>query len=75
MPVLVLVLSWDGQSISGSWDTLTNGVQCACACPGTVPGWSEYLGVSGYSDKGVHCVWPIHLLSWDNQSTGVSWDL
>ena len=28
------------------------GVQCACAHPCTVLGWSEYLGISGYSDGG-----------------------
>ena len=46
------VLSRDGQSISGSWDTLTGG--CS-AHPCTVPGWSEYLGILGYTDRGVQC--------------------
>ena len=55
--VPIHVLSRDGQSILGSWDTLTGGgEQCACTHPCTVPGWSGYLGISGYSDRGVHAV-------------------
>ena len=46
------VLSHDGQSISRSRDTPTMKVQCACACPCTVPGWSEYLRISEFSDWG-----------------------
>ena len=61
------VLSRDGQSILGSRDTLTGGVQCAFAHPFTVPGWSEYLGISGYSDRGAYAL-PIHVLSRDGQS-------
>ena len=55
--VPIHVLSRDGQSILGSRDTLTGrGEQCAC----TVPGWSEYLGISGYSDRegGAVCLCP-----------------
>ena len=39
-------LSRDGQSISGSWDTMTNvdSLVCTCIHPGTVLGWSEYFG-------------------------------
>ena len=50
------------QSISGSQDTLTvGGVQCTCAHPCTVQGWSEYVGMSGYSDRvggGAVCMCP-----------------
>ena len=66
------VLSRDGESISGSQDTLKGRGQCACAHPCTVPGRSEYLGILGYSDGGeggggsVHV--PIHVLSRDGQS-------
>ena len=42
--VPIHVLSRDGQSISGFRDTLTGGVQCTCAHPCTVLGWSEYFG-------------------------------
>jgi len=38
--IFIVVLSWDGKSISGSWDTLTEGG--LCAHPGTILGWSEY---------------------------------
>ena len=60
MHVPIHVLSWDGQSILGSRDTLTGGcMQCACAHPCTVPGWSEYLRISGYSaGEGAVCVCP-----------------
>ena len=44
------VLSQDGQSISGSRDTLTGGGGCS-AHPCTLPGWSEYFRISGYSDR------------------------
>ena len=51
------------------------GVQCACAHPCTVPGWSEYLRILGYSDRGGCSVLvPIHVLSWDGQSISGSWD-
>ena len=30
-------------------------VQCACAHPCTVPGWSEYLGILRYFDRGEQC--------------------
>ena len=52
--VPIHVLSRDRQGISGSRDTLTGGGACAHPC--TIPGWSEYLGISGYSDRGVHAV-------------------
>ena len=76
MHVPIHVLSWDGQSISGSQDTLTGGcMQCACAHPCTVPGWSEYLGISGYSDRGESSVHvPIHVLSRDRQGISGSRD-
>ena len=64
------VLSRDGQSISGSQDTLTGGGggQCTCAHPCTVPGWSEYLGISGYSDRGGQCTCahPCTVLGWSD---------
>ena len=49
-----IVLSWNGQSISGSWDTLTVvvvGVVGDDTYPSTVPGWSEYLWIP---DVGFH---------------------
>jgi len=40
-----------------------------CTHPSTIPGWSEYLWIPGYSDKG-GCVWcmPIPVQSRDGQS-------
>ena len=54
--VPIYVLSRDGHSTSGSQDILTGrmgggGKQCACAHPCTVCGWSQYLGVLGYSGQ------------------------
>ena len=48
------LLSQDDQSITGSWDTLT-GVCVVYTHPGTVPGWSEYLWIPGYSDRAGLC--------------------
>ena len=39
-----------------SWDLWI--LRQGCAHPCTVSGWSEYLGISGYSDRGVQCVSP-----------------
>ena len=66
--VPIHVLSRDGQSILGSQDTLTGGGGGGCSVhPCTLPGWSEYLGISGYSDRGGGAVF-IHVLSRDGQS-------
>jgi len=45
------------------------------AHPGTIPGWSEYLWILGYSDKG-GCVWGVLILvqSRDGQSVSGSRD-
>ena len=40
-------------------------MQCACAHPGAVLKWSEYLGIFGHSDKGSSGHVLIHVLSWD----------
>jgi len=69
------VLSRDGQSISGSWDTLTRGFVCSVTHPSTIPGWSEYLWILGYSDKG-GCVWCMSIPVLDGQSisgSGILW--
>ena len=58
------VLSRDGQSILESRDTLTGGLSVLVP-PCTVPGLPEYLGISGYSDRGVKCACG---LSCDGQS-------
>jgi len=45
------------------------------AHPGTIPGWSEYLWIPKYSDKG-GCVWcmPIPVQSRDGQNISGFWD-
>ena len=44
--MLISVLSWNCQSILGSRDTLTRGVQYACVNPSNFLGWSEYFGIT-----------------------------
>ena len=49
-------------------------MQCACAHPCAVPGWSEYLGISGYSDRGgvqCACAHPCTATGW-SENLGIS---
>ena len=73
--VPIHVLSRDGQSILGSRDTLTGegggGGGCS-AHPCTLPGWSEYLGISVYSDRGGGVQCPS---MYSPGMVRVSWDL
>ena len=74
MLVPIHVLSRDGQSISGSWDTLTRG--------GAVPIHVHVLSRDGQSISGswdtltggCSVLMPIHVLSQDGQSISGSWD-
>ena len=50
--VSIHVLSRDGQSISGSRDTLTGGGGGCSAHPCTVPGWSEHHGSARWDGVG-----------------------
>ena len=60
--------------LASCYSTVKN-MQCACAHPGAVLKWSEYLGIFGHSDKGCSGHVLIHVLSWDGQSVSGSWDI
>ena len=67
------VLSWDGQSISGSRDTLT---RKGVAVPIHVLSW-DGQSISGSRDTltgGCSVLMPIHVLSRDGQRISGSWD-
>ena len=71
--IFIVVLSRDGLDPRILWQ---RGLCVVYAHPGTIPGWSEYLWVLGYSDRrGCVCVChAILLLSSDGQSISGSQD-
>ena len=73
------VLSRDGQSISGSWDTLTRGFVCSVTHPSTIPDGQSISGSRDTPIRGLCVVyahpstipgWSEYLWIWDTLTRG-----
>ena len=75
--MLIPVLSWNCQSILGSWDTLTRGVQYACVHPSNFLGWSGYFGITVQPIsflENFDAVWRCHWTSLKNWEIVFLWE-